>query len=49
MAINLTEACAYLCQFGNNEASIDVIIDCCGIRTKATLVIRKLACKLIRI
>ena len=37
-----------LCIFGNNEALIN-IIDCSGIRIKATLVIRKLPFKLISI
>ena len=38
MTKNLTEAFVYLCQIVTNEASIDIIIDCCSIRIKATLV-----------
>ena len=43
MTINLTKPCRYLCQFSNNEASINII----DYGINARLVIRKLAFKLI--
>ena len=49
MTINITtKACAYSCQFGNNEASIN-IINCSSVKIKATLIIRELVLQLISI